>query len=50
MALDTHKNVAGLNQFIESYLNQYLNKVPMWEIFVNLNCLIQTPVYSEQKS
>ena len=31
-------------------INQIINKVPMLEIFVNLICMNQTPVYSEHKS
>jgi hypothetical protein len=34
----------------ESYINQTLNKVPMYEIFVNLSCINGTPVCSEPKA
>ena len=40
----------GILNKLESCLNQTLNKVPMLEIFVNLTCINQTPVYSEDKS
>jgi len=34
----------------ESCINKTLNEFPMFEIFVNLTCINQTPVYSEDKS
>jgi hypothetical protein len=34
----------------ESCINQTLNKVPMSEIFVNLTCINETPVYTEYNS
>jgi hypothetical protein len=35
---------------LESCINWTLNKVQIYEIFVNLTCINQTPVYSEHKS
>jgi hypothetical protein len=40
----------GILNKLESCLNQTLNKAPMLEIFVNLTCINQTPVYSEDIS
>ena len=43
----------SLNQTLnkpESCINRKFNKVPMYEIFVNLTCIKQIPVYSEHIS
>ena len=34
----------------KSCINRILNKVRLQEIFGNLTCITQTPVYSERKS